>query len=407
MIEEPPQVKPVCMTEFENKFDEGIRAYQRGNFSDARKIFEDILIVKPYASEVHLNLGNVHFKMNESQAAESCFRKAIELDPVEGNAYLNLGNLCFKQNRFEEAVHYWEIFKKLDRTHANIWLNLGIAYDRLSDPGNALENYSGFIARSPDAPETSRIISRFDQAKKVFEHNVKAGEDLLKKNQSAQAKAIFGKALKSYPGNAAIYKAYANLLYRDGEWQEALENYLKAYEKKQDDVSVLVNLGVLYEKLGQPIAALWAYQAAHALPGPEQNKIAQRFGTLLNQYQDKLPDALAQAQSLFRQGKWKQAEKKAEQLNTLGSYFADSGKGAEALLNTIQEALNPTQKAMKSYLARAQDAETNGKFDHALNFYNKLLALQPNGREAEIAKQSVARIKAIMSAAIRSFLDQS
>ena len=394
------------MTEFEGQFDEGIRAYERGDYSGARKLFEDILIIKPYASEVHLNLGNVHFKLQEWQTAENCFRKAIEIDPVESNAYLNLGNLCFKQERFEEAVHYWEIFKKLDRTHANIWLNLGIAYDHLNDPGNALESYSGFIARNPDALETTRIISRFEQAKKVFENNVKVAEEMLQNKQGAQAKDIFEKALKGYPGNAAIYKTYASMLYRDGQLSEALDNYLKAYEKKSDDVSVLTNLGVLYEKLNQPFSALWAYQAAHALPSKEQNQIVQRFGNLLNQYQKKLPDALAQAQGLFRQGKWKQAELQLQQLSALGEYFPDKGEEVSAFLVTVQESLNPTQKALKSYIARAQDAETNGKFDHALNFYNKLLALQPHGPEAESAKKNIDRIKAIMSAAIRSFLEQ-
>jgi tetratricopeptide (TPR) repeat protein len=394
------------MADFLDRFDEGIRAYERGDYAGAKKLFEEILMVKPYASEVHLNLGNAHFKLNALQKAEACFRKALELDPVEGNAYLNLGNLCFKQERFEEAVHYWEIYKKLDHGHANTWLNLGIAYDRLGEPGNALENYSGFIARNPDAPETPRIIARFEQAKKVFEHNIKVAESLLKNHKPAEAKAIFEKVLKSYPGNAAIYKTYAGLLYRDGQWREALENYLKAYEKKPDDVTVLVNLGVCYEKLNQPIAALWAYQAAHALPGPEQNKIAQRFGSLLNQYRSQLPEALAKAQGLFRQNKWKQAEAQLQKLCALADYFPDGGKEAKQWLNTVQESLNPTRKAIKSYLARAQDAENSGKFDHALNFYNKLLAVQPQGQEAEIARQNIARIQSIMFAAIRSFLSQ-
>ncbi|HEY9745664.1 MAG TPA: tetratricopeptide repeat protein [Oculatellaceae cyanobacterium] len=392
------------MTDFDNQFDEGLRAYQQGDYPAAQRLFEALLTVRPYASEVHLNLGNVHYKLNDLTQAEACFRKALELDPVEGNAYLNLGNLCFKQERFEEAVHYWEIFKTLDRTHANTWLNLGLAYDRLGDPDKALESYSGFIARSPDAPETPRIISRFDQAKKVFEHNIKIADDLLKQGKEAQAREIFGKALKSYPGNAAIYKTYASLLYRNGEWQAALNHYRKAYEKKQDDVSVLINLGVLYEKLNRPFSALWAYQTAHALPGPEQNQLAQRIGGLLRQHQSRLPDALAKAQSLFRQGKWRQAEELLQQLSALSDYFPDKGAELKALLDTVQEALNPAQKAAKTYLARAQDAEASGKFDHALNFYNKLLALQPHSPAAESAKQNIARIQAIMSAAIRSFL---
>lgn len=391
--------------EFENRFEEGIQAYQRADYEAAQKLFEDILRVKPYASEVHLNLGNVYFKLENTAQAETCFRKAIELDPVESNAYLNLGNLYFKQNQVEEAVHYWEIFKQLDQGHANTWLNLGIAYDQLGDPGKALENYSGFIGRSPDAPETVKIQKRFDQARKVFENNVQVAEECLKKKQRAHAKDILGKALKGYPGNAAIYKTYANLLYHDGEWQEALKNYRKAYMQKPDDASVLVNWGVLAEKLNQPVEALWSYHQAKLLAGSDQDKIAQRFADMLGLHQSRLPEALQRAQSSFRQGRWKQAEEQLQQLCALAEYFPDGGQEAKTWLVKTQDALNPVEKAAKSYLARAEDAEANGKFDHALNFYNKLLALQTEGPQVEKALQKITQIQAMMMAAIRSLMD--
>lgn len=392
--------------DFESRFEDALKAYETGQYNKALSGFEELSRLQPYASEIQLNLGNVHFKQNNLHLAESCFKKAIELDPMEGNAYLNLGNLYFRQEKLEEAVAQWEIFKKLQKNHANVWLNLGIAYDKLGDPQAAMENYSVFLGLQPTSQEANRLKYRFDAAKKLFSNHVTVAEELLGKGDQKQARDILQKALAAYPGNARLYKTYASLLYHDQDFEEALVFYEKAYALKPDDPAVLINLGVLYEKRSQPIGALWAYYQAKAIAGPEQAKVAQRFEKLLTASRGALLDGLPRAQALLQQGRYKQAERLLEQLMLLSAYLGDQRKDAFEMFERVQELQDPALRAARMYWSKGQDAEAGGQFDQALTFYNKLLHLKPVGEQADQVKARIAHIKTVMAAVVNSLLGQ-
>jgi tetratricopeptide (TPR) repeat protein len=395
------------MQDIESLFGDAVAAYDRGDFHKAMGGFKELLAFKPHASEIHLNLGNVHLRLTEMEAAENCFRKAIELDPMEANAYLGLGNLYFKQDKTEEAANCWEIYKKLNRQNANVWLNLGIAYDKLGEPVKAMENYSIFLGLNPSSAEAARIKQRFNGARRMFEHNIKVAEELLARgNRQKQVMDILQKALAAYPGTAKMYKTYASLLYQDGQAQEAMDAYRRAWELKPDDPAVLVNLGVLHEKLGQPVQALWAYCQAKTFPGREQAKIAQRFESLLSSHRPKLREELSRAQTLLRQGRFQQAEVLLNQLVQLSEAAPEIRKDAEELLERAQDAQDPVAKAAKTYFAKGKDAETNGQFDQAMMHYGKYLSLKSSGEHADEVRQRLAHIKTLMAAVVQSLLDQ-
>lgn len=395
------------MQDIESLFADAVAAYERGDYARALDGFRELLALKPYASEIHLNMGNAHFRLSEMEAAEACFRKAIELDPMESNAYLNLGSMYFKQDKTEEAAACWEVYKKLNRQNANVWLNLGIAYDKLNEPVKAMDNYSIFLGLSPASTEANRIKARFESTRRMFENNIKVAEECLGRGDRKQAKDILQKALAAYPATAKMYKTYASLLYQDGEFKEALDAYRRAWELTPDDPAVLTNLGVLYEKLDRPALALWAYNRVRKLPGRDQAKLDQRFQDLFGRSRSRLPDELSRAQTLFRQGKVIQAETVLTQLVQLSDTVVEIRAEATEWLERVQEAQDPALKAAKTYLAKGTDAESNGQFDQAMQFYSKYLALKSSGEKAEEVRQRLTRIKATMAAVVQSFLDKS
>lgn len=393
------------MTDIESQFADALKAYEQGNYQQALTGFQAIATVKPHASEVQLNIGNVHFQTGNMEAAEAAFRQAIELDPLEANAYLNLGSLFFRQNKLEQAVAHWEIFKKLQKGHTNVWLNLGIAYDKLGDPARALDNYAVFLGLSPNSSDAQRLKLRYERARAMFENNVKVAEGLLAKGDRAQAKTILTGALAAYPGNAKIYKTYASLLYQDGELHDALIWYQRAYELKPDDPATLINLGVIHEKLNQPISALWAYHLAKNLPSPEQAKVAQRFEALLSKQREALSNGLPEAQSLLRQGRYREAEALLNQLLALGEYVGEQ-KALKDLLEKVQDAQDPHLRAARSYLNKASDADANGRLDQALDYYQKFLALKPTGEQADEINRRIEHIKGVVAAVAKTMLGQ-
>lgn len=389
-----------------DRFEEGLRAYEARQFPHALQIFQELAAIAPYASEIQLNLGNVCFQMDRQEEAENHWKKAIETDPLEANAYLNLGNLYFKLERVQEAIDQWDVFRRLQKNHPNVLLNLGLAYDRLNDVENALECYGLFLGLCPATEEAHKLKTRFNNARKMLENNIGVAETLLERGKKEQAKEIFRKALSAYPGNARCYKTYASLLYQDGEYTEALANYLKAYHHKQDDPTILINLGVLYEKLNQPADALWAYHLARNLSSREQAQVSQRFDMLLKNRPDCLKDALQKAITLHRQGRFQEAETLLSRLQALSDYLGSIQKDVDEWFNRAQESRDPSLRAARLYMAKGQDAQDKGQFDQALNYYQKLLVLKPTGPLAEDVRGRIVNIKQMIAAVVKTMLDQ-
>jgi tetratricopeptide (TPR) repeat protein len=395
------------MTDLDSRFSEAVKHYRAGRYEEARVAFMELAELKPHSSEVQLNLGDVYFQTGAYDEAKACFRKALELDPMEANAYLNLGNLFFKLDQPQEAVAQWEIYIRIEKNSPKVWLNLGVAYDKLADPEKAWLSYSTFLNLNPTASDAVTIKERFEAAKRSFENKVQIADAHLKRGQRTEAIDIYRQALAIYPGNARIYKLYASLLYQTGQLEQALLFYRRAYGQKPDDASVLINLGVIFEKLNQPIGAMWAYHQASTLPSDERNQVVKRLEGLLASRKPALHDGLAQAQTWIRQGRYQDAETRLTQLAALSAYLGSDAAQVAEWQDKLRNIQDPSLKAAKVYLARAADAEANGRFDQAVSFFEKYLRLRPNSPDTEEIKQRIARLKALMSAAIQAFLKQS
>lgn len=387
-------------------FNRGLQLYKAEKYDEALETFQNLATMAPHASEVSLNLGNIHYRLDELDKAEEAWLNAIGLDPLEANAYLNLGNLYFRQDKLPTAVRYWEQFKKLNKNYANVYLNLGIAYDKLDDPERALENYSIYTGIEPNSSEAIRLRYRFETARKAFENNIQVAEKALGNGSLDQAMGIFAKALSTYPGNARIYRTYANLLYRKQAYGDALMFYQKAFDKEPDNAPVLINMGVIFEKTGRPVDALWAYYRAKDLPSREQAKVAERYNLLLGSHQDKLPDYLNQAQSLFRQDKQAEAVRRIMRLSDLKPVAGTLAGEIDEWRERIEEAANPRQRAAKTYYNMGQDAESQGQFDRAIAFYEKYLSIDPKGETAREIRNRLSGIKKTMGAVVSSLLEQ-
>lgn len=397
---------PADNSSLSHRLQLALRQYESGQYAqalDELRVLSDML---PANSEIQLNLANVYFKLEDDSQAEVHWKKAIELDPMEGSAYLNLGNLYFKRNRLEDALQQWETCKRINKQNPSLWLNLGVAYERLQEPDKAMDHYSVYLGLQKSGTEAAKLMQRFDAMRKQFEERVKAGENALTTGDTASAKKLLGKALATYPGTARMYKTYASLLYQDGELEPALKYYLRALEANPEDVGVIINLGVIYERIGQPIDAVWAYFKASRLSSTEKDKVTRRFEGMLAKYKSGFPDYLHAAQTLVRQGRLRQAQVRLERLGELDVYLETLRGEVKEWREKVEDMTDPTARAARTYYARGEDARNNGRFDQALTFYQKYLALKPNGPEAEKIRAQLGEIKTIIGAVVGTMLDQ-
>ena len=91
----------------------GVLHQRRGDFQAAARCFEDAARIDPGLAEPHVNLGNLHDIRGDPDGAVSCYRRALRIDPGYAQAHCCLAQALLATGRYEEG---WEEFEWRWRT---------------------------------------------------------------------------------------------------------------------------------------------------------------------------------------------------------------------------------------------------------------------------------------------------
>jgi Tfp pilus assembly protein PilF len=99
-----------------------------GRVDEAMPIAQRALLLDPLSVLPHMNLGIIQFLSGRTEAAESEFRRVLEMQPDFLRARSFLGATLMIQGQYEEAISILETLRKAgERTPMYIW-PLGVAY---------------------------------------------------------------------------------------------------------------------------------------------------------------------------------------------------------------------------------------------------------------------------------------
>jgi RNA polymerase subunit RPABC4/transcription elongation factor Spt4 len=87
---------------------QAVQAFERENFKEAARLFEQAALAAPGNASYRVNLGVALAEMGEEAGALSAYRQALQVNPGELSAYLNMGYLYNQQERQNEARELWE-----------------------------------------------------------------------------------------------------------------------------------------------------------------------------------------------------------------------------------------------------------------------------------------------------------
>ena len=108
----------------------GLASSSLGNFKDAIIYFEKGVSINPNSSQIYCNLGNIYAEIdNKNLALENYFR-SIEIDPKNFNANYNLGSYYYKIDDLENAEKYLSIAVSISPNHIYPYNSLFLLYDR-------------------------------------------------------------------------------------------------------------------------------------------------------------------------------------------------------------------------------------------------------------------------------------
>ena len=191
--------------------------------------------------------------------AEIKFKQVLELDDNHASAWLNIGTLYYITERYSQALE--AIFKSLeiDSSKALGHYTLGLVLEKLNVIYKAILAYQQAIALD------SQSIDAYNQLGNLF---YKAGD--LEKAESTYRKAIVAKS-----EHFGSYLNLGNILIEKGQIDEAITTYEQALKLKPRDPDILYNLGFAFEAKEDDTEAALNYGYSFYRQGKYQEAIEQ------------------------------------------------------------------------------------------------------------------------------------
>lgn len=133
----------------------GLAFWYKGNTEEAQKCWEKSIEIDGKFSNAYSNLGTLYFSIfketKDAKALEMAIRnikKAIELDPFNSNCYNSLGLVNLEAGAYEDAIHNLEQALGLNPDSDDVVYNLGAAHMKKGNHSEALA-YFNRVKTSP------------------------------------------------------------------------------------------------------------------------------------------------------------------------------------------------------------------------------------------------------------------
>jgi tetratricopeptide (TPR) repeat protein len=253
--------------------DDSARALERdkkteqakATFAKAAANYEQSLVVNPGRVSPYLHLAELLLgPLKESERAVKVLTEARQHFPQtpEIAYYLAIAQREAKHSQesvatFEEALHEAEL-DGAEITNARFYFDYGAAAEQAGLYDKAADLFKKSIAIDPSNAADAYNYLAYMWA----EHNMRLDE----------AEQMIKLALQSDPNNGAYIDTLGWLEYRQGKFDQALVDLLRAAQKlTRDDPVVFEHIGDTFAKMNKIAQALDAWQKAHNLDPQNKN----------------------------------------------------------------------------------------------------------------------------------------
>jgi tetratricopeptide (TPR) repeat protein len=274
-----------------------LRNYALVLFGNQKYVRAESLLVeidkKGFAnSDVYYYLGRIKQFNEEFGEAESYYRKSLALEDTLSDTWINLALSVDRQGRYEESLGIMQrAMKKIPADSTDILFYTSLIHSRNEKYDLAREGYARLLKSDPDNIQfmfdlaaSYERMGDFENAEKKFEKVLEIDPDnALALNylgymyaergvKLKEAKKMIKKALEIEPGNGAYLDSYAWVLYKLGDFKEAIVPMKKAVESELDDPILYDHQGDIYAALDQMDKAVESWRKALELD-PDNEEI--------------------------------------------------------------------------------------------------------------------------------------
>ena len=132
---------------------------QTGDRQSAQREMKTALALDPGNTQTLIWQAQVYTDLNQWQAAEAGFRRALQLRPNHWLAHNELGNLLEMQGRYTEALSEFHAASLVNPRNALALLNMGCMYLLLGRAEEASDRLQQSMKLKPD-PTASATMSQ-------------------------------------------------------------------------------------------------------------------------------------------------------------------------------------------------------------------------------------------------------
>ncbi|HSL54701.1 MAG TPA: tetratricopeptide repeat protein [Pyrinomonadaceae bacterium] len=417
--------------------NDGVSAFERGDKSRAKVIFEQTLKKDPRNVDAHTYLGMIAADANELKEAERHFAAAASLAPSEPSTRNNYGAILMRLGRTPEARAEFEASLKLNADQPSALTNLAQIYfdrgqpDDLRMAGSLLERAAknSSDVQIPHALLVTRLklgqllmekdlideaIAELSAALSSDRTNVDvilslSRAQILKKDLRAAGRTLEG-AVASGIDNAKIYAALAEVYGADGHYENAIPAMRLAVQRDPQNESYHFRYGLLLTDSHAPAAGILRLQEAlKQFPSSPRLWLALGIAQLTHgqnveaensfkrslAFDAKLVPALAYLGMTYgERGQYEKAIEFYEQAIALNNQLAALHY---LVADTLLKMSNPDTNRAEKYLKRATDLDPNlaaaylswgrlyvrtNRYSEAAPLLERAVSLQPDLLEA-------------------------
>ncbi len=224
----------------------GWTLFQEGNTADAVVEYRRALKTNPLSGKVHNNLALALVELGQLDEAASHFSRSLELDP-KAEIYSDLGFTMARLGKPEVALANYQKALELDPNCASAHSNLAVALVQEGNLEEAESHYRKALSGRPTA-ETHNGL----------------GYVLARRGRTDEAIAEFRKAIELNPKFTPAYNNLADALVKQGNLEEAADNYRRSLAEKPS-AAVYKALGAVLGQQGKNDEAAEQFARAQAL----------------------------------------------------------------------------------------------------------------------------------------------
>ncbi len=212
----------------------------------------------PKAAQAWALRGKIYFAQRDFKQAEADLSKAIELDPNLQSAYLLLSQLYVASNKEQQAIEELNAAVEKNKTVPAL-MQLGVIHERLEHFAEARETYEKLLTVDPNfSPALNNLAVLYS------EHL----------GQLDRAYELAKKAKEATPNSPQITDTLGWILFKRGDYGNALQMLQEAAGKLPDNPAIQFNLGMAHYVLGEEeparIALQKAAQSSADFPGKDE-----------------------------------------------------------------------------------------------------------------------------------------